>query len=158
MERSGKDSKAFGPSIVKFSYKFLLDVIQRPHPAVHKAGRDVVGEGISRKGWKERERNWGEGKLCFSYFSFSSTIVFIHCCPLNSAPINDPRRREISPACFLLLNIFLLFSFRSFLVSREIWMALDRRKNYYERNFSSSFAVIGSRWFQSKLLLRSLRK
>lgn len=82
MERSGEDSKAFDPSIVKFSYKFLLDVIQRPHPAVHKAGR-VVGEGVSRKGWKERERNWGRVNFASPTFlspppsSLSTAVLLI---------------------------------------------------------------------------------
>lgn len=61
MERSGEDSKAFDPSIVKFSYKFLLDVIQRPHPAVHKAGRDVVGEDVYPERVEKRGKATGGG-------------------------------------------------------------------------------------------------
>lgn len=57
MERSGEDLKAGGldPSIVKFSYKFLLDVNSKAVPGgaqswLEGGGRDVVGEGVSRKG------------------------------------------------------------------------------------------------------------
>lgn len=56
MERSGEDLKAGGldPSIVKFSYKFLLDVNSKAVPGgaqswLEGGGRDVV-EGVSRKG------------------------------------------------------------------------------------------------------------
>ena len=59
MERSGEDSKAFDPSIVKFSYKFLLDVNSKA--AVHKAGRDVVGEDVYPERVEKRENATGGG-------------------------------------------------------------------------------------------------
>ena len=69
MERSGKDSKAFGPSIVKFSYKFLLDVNSKA--AVHKAGRDVVGEDVYPERVEKRENATG-GRVNFASPTFLS--------------------------------------------------------------------------------------
>lgn len=67
MERSGEDLKAGGPSIVKFSYKFLLDVNSKAVPGgaqswLEGGGRDVVGEGI-QKGLKR------EKTQLYPYFS-----------------------------------------------------------------------------------------
>lgn len=112
---------------------------------MHKAGSKGWRSrgGCIQKGLKrERKEDATGGKLPFLlllFFLIRLLHLFRHrlyprlsARPLNSAPINDPRQREISPACFrphLLLNIFLLFSLLliilfSFHVIREIWLWL----------------------------------
>lgn len=104
-------------------------------------------ERVEKRG---REKGVLSTSLSFSYFSFSSVPSIsstIRLYPrlsarsLNSAPINDPRQREISPACFhppparkrLFLNIFFLFfHYSSFFFLRN---TRNLRIDYCNRNF-----------------------